>query len=54
MPKETLDRILHNATRGPSAGFSQGQAFLVLEGEDLAKFWALRPHEQRRVDRAAA
>jgi nitroreductase len=44
VPKESLDRILHNATRGPSAGFSQGQAFLVLEGEDLAKFWALRPH----------
>jgi nitroreductase len=43
VPKESVDRILHNATRGPSAGFSQGQAFLVLEGEDLAKFWALRP-----------
>lgn len=44
VPKESIDRILRNATRGPSAGFSQGQAFLVLEGEDLAKFWALRPH----------
>lgn len=44
VPKESLDRILRNATRGPSAGFSQGQAFLVLEGEDLTKFWALRPH----------
>jgi nitroreductase len=44
VPKESLDRILHNATRGPSAGFSQGQAFLVLEGEDLARFWTLRPH----------
>ena len=43
VPGEVVDRILHNATRGPSAGFSQGQAFLVLEGEDLAKFWALRP-----------
>jgi nitroreductase len=43
VPKESLDRILHNATRGPSAGFSQGQAFLVLQGEELAKFWALRP-----------
>ena len=43
VPKETVDRILHNATRGPSAGFSQGQAFLVLQGEDLAKFWAMRP-----------
>ncbi|HEX6358282.1 nitroreductase family protein [Actinophytocola sp.] len=44
VPRDVIDRILHNATRGPSAGFSQGQAFLVLEGEDLAKFWALRPH----------
>jgi nitroreductase len=43
VPREIVDRILHNATRGPSAGFSQGQAFLVLEGEELAKFWALRP-----------
>jgi nitroreductase len=43
VPTEIVDRILRNATRGPSAGFSQGQAFLVLEGDDLAKFWALRP-----------
>ena len=28
-----------NAVRGPSAGFSQGQAFLVLTGEDLKRFW---------------
>jgi nitroreductase len=34
-----LDRILDNATRGPSAGFSQGQAFLVLSGDDLPRFW---------------
>ena len=45
VPPEVQDRILHNATRGPSAGFSQGQAFLVLEGEDLAKFWAMRPKD---------
>src|SRR5262245_60049952 len=45
VPAEVQDRILRNATRGPSAGFSQGQAFLVLEGDDLAKFWALRPHD---------
>jgi nitroreductase len=43
VPAEVVDRILRNATRGPSAGFSQGQAFLVLEGEQLQKFWALRP-----------
>jgi nitroreductase len=45
VPAEVLDRILHNATRGPSAGFSQGQAFLVLQGEDLARFWAMRPKD---------
>jgi nitroreductase len=44
VPKDVVDRILRNATRGPSAGFSQGIAFLVLEGDDLARFWALRPH----------
>jgi nitroreductase len=43
VPDDALDRILHNATRGPSAGFSQGQAFLVLQGDDLDKFWAMRP-----------
>ena len=31
---DSLDRILRNVMRGPSAGFSQGQAFLVLTGED--------------------
>ena len=39
VPKHTLDRILGNAVRGPSAGFSQGQAFLVLEGGSLPRFW---------------
>jgi nitroreductase len=37
--QESLDRILRNATRGPSAGFSQGQAFLVLTGKELERFW---------------
>ncbi|MFD5248502.1 nitroreductase family protein [Amycolatopsis sp. NPDC058340] len=35
----SLQRILRNALKGPSAGFSQGQGFLVLTGEELAKFW---------------
>ncbi|KAA2248898.1 nitroreductase family protein [Solihabitans fulvus] len=39
--EDIVRRILRNAVRGPSAGFSQGQAFLVLRGEDLARFWAL-------------
>lgn len=37
----SVGRILHNAVRGPSAGFSQGQAFLVLSGEELAEFWRI-------------
>ena len=39
---ESLDRILGNAVRGPSAGFSQGQSFLVLtEPADREKFWGI-------------
>ncbi len=35
-----VDRLLANAVRAPSAGFTQGWAFLVLEGPDQTKrFW---------------
>jgi nitroreductase len=35
-----VTRMLENAIRSPSAGFSQGWAFLLLdEPEDLARFW---------------
>jgi nitroreductase len=41
LPPGALDRILDNAARAPSAGFSQGWAFLVLEGVDeTARFWS--------------
>jgi len=37
---ETVDRILAQAQRAPSAGFSQGFAFLVLDTpEDVQRFW---------------
>jgi len=39
VPPPVLDRILRNAVRGPSAGFSQGQGFLVLTGDSLPPFW---------------
>jgi nitroreductase len=39
VPEEALERILHNGTRAPSAGFSQGQAWLVLRDAELEKFW---------------
>jgi nitroreductase len=35
---ESVQRIMRNAVRGPSAGFSQGQGFLVLQGESLRRF----------------
>lgn len=35
----SVQRLLSNAVRGPSAGFSQGQAFLVLRSDELAAFW---------------
>jgi nitroreductase len=42
VPQAALDRILGNALRGPSAGFSQGQAFLVLtEAAGRERFWAV-------------
>jgi nitroreductase len=35
-----LDRVLANATRAPSAGFSQGWGFLVLDTpEDVRRYW---------------
>lgn len=35
-----VDRALHNAVRAPSAGFSQGWAFLVLDTtDDVRRFW---------------
>ena len=41
VPKEVVDRALANAVRAPSAGFSQGWAFLVLDQpEDVSRFWA--------------
>ena len=40
VPPEVRDRLLEHAIRAPSAGFSQGWAFLVLEtAEDRARFW---------------
>jgi nitroreductase len=52
--QESLDQILRNAVRGPSAGFSQGQAFLVLTGkEELKRFWEVADAEAAPALRAA-
>jgi nitroreductase len=40
LPPAVLERILHSATRAPSAGFSQGLDLVVLEGpEAVGDFW---------------
>jgi nitroreductase len=40
VPPEVRERLLENAVRAPSAGFSQGWAFLVLESaEERGRFW---------------
>ena len=41
LPRDVVDRIIANGLRAPSAGFTQGWAFLVLEGaEETARFWS--------------
>ncbi|MFP5372185.1 MAG: nitroreductase family protein, partial [Actinomycetes bacterium] len=41
VPPEVRERLLEHAIRAPSAGFSQGWAFLVLESpEDRGRYWA--------------
>ena len=41
VPPEVVDRLLAHAVRAPSAGYSQGWGFLVLENPaDRDRFWA--------------
>ena len=41
---DVVERILANGARAPSAGFTQGWSFLVLEGpEETGRFWAASP-----------
>jgi nitroreductase len=42
LPPDVVDRILRNATRAPSAGYSQGWAFMVFQGvEQTGEFWSV-------------
>ncbi len=40
VPREVLTRLLDDARRVPTAGFSQGIDFLVLEGAQTELFWS--------------
>lgn len=39
IPHEVLERVVADARKAPSAGFSQGFAFLVLTGDETDVFW---------------
>jgi nitroreductase len=48
---EVLERIVANAQRAPSAGFSQGWAFLVLDGkEETERYWNTTMSRERRTE----
>ena len=53
VPAEAVDRITRNAVRAPSAGFSQGWAFVVLDtAQDRDRFWAAStPQGSERSER---
>jgi nitroreductase len=54
VPAEAVDRITRNAVRAPSAGFSQGWAFVVLETpEDRERFWTSSTPEVSERDMSA-
>ena len=49
-----VDRALANAARAPSAGFSQGWGFLVLDApDDVRRFWVATVRRDRRPGRVA-
>lgn len=48
----SIDRMLHHATHAPSAGFSQGWAFLRLDGpDDVDTFWRVTSPDPRASNR---
>ncbi|HMC39782.1 MAG TPA: nitroreductase family protein [Acidimicrobiales bacterium] len=51
VPAEVVDRLLDRAGRAPSAGFTQGWSFLVLDdGSSVARFWSVLADEEWRRD----
>jgi nitroreductase len=51
VPAEVRERVLENALHAPSAGFTQGWAFLVLESpEDRDRFWTATSDDENSAD----
>lgn len=49
LPPGALDRVLAAALRGPSAGFAQGTDLLVLEGDEVGRYWDVTLPAERRA-----
>lgn len=49
IPAETIQRMLELASRGPSAGFTQGQDFVVITDPETKKALAALCHEEEYV-----
>lgn len=55
MPAETVDRLLDLARRAPSAGYSQGFGFVLLEAPaDRQRFWSVTSEPSWRESPEAA
>ena len=51
IPREIVERIVANIQKAPSAGFSQGWGFLVLDGRDeTSRYWSELWPQERRTD----
>ena len=51
LPAGTVDRLIELGLHAPSAGFSQGWAFVVLEGpEQTERYWRVTLPPERRAD----
>jgi len=49
LDREDVGRIIRNAQRGPSSGFTQGFDFVVFDGTtEVERFWQAVPHLQPR------
>lgn len=49
LPGGLVDGLIAQAQRAPSAGNSQGWAFLLLEGPDAARYWEVTLPVERRA-----
>lgn len=54
IPEEVMDRIMASGQKAPTAGFSQGVAMVVLEGEQTDIFWKLTDPQGRYPEDAKA